>query len=106
MSDLISRQEVIDEIKGWQNEDRYYHPTWRHDKIPVKEMITRVRGIPGKETISSERKKGKNVRDEVVGYCEFKCSVCGAEIRIVEGGDLDGAYGFKFCPGCGAEMEE
>ena len=54
-----------------------------------------------------ERKKGKNICDSVTGrHCEFKCSVCGVEISVVEGGDLDGAYGFKFCPGCGAEIEE
>lgn len=57
--------------------------------------------------VQPEGKKGKNICDSVAGHhCEFKCSVCGVEIGVVEGGDLDGAYGFKFCPGCGAEIEE
>lgn len=70
--DLISRQEVIDEIRGWQNEDRYYHPTWKHDKIPVEELITGVRGIPGKEAPSLER--DENGGEMMFGVCPYECS--------------------------------
>lgn len=52
-----------------------------------------------------ERKTGKNIYEQAKGHCEFKCSMCGAEIGVVEGGDLDGANGFNFCPACGAEMK-
>ena len=48
--------------------------------------------------------KGKNIYNTVKGHCEFKCSVCGADALVVEGGSLDGGY-FKYCPNCGVEME-
>lgn len=38
------------------------------------------------------------------GHCEFKCSLCGVEIGVIEGGELDGGY-FRYCPGCGAKMD-
>lgn len=38
------------------------------------------------------------------GHVEFKCSLCGVEIGVVEGGPLDGGY-FKYCPLCGAKLE-
>lgn len=38
-------------------------------------------------------------------YCEFKCSLCGAEIGCTWGGNMDGTK-FKYCPNCGAEMNE
>lgn len=51
------------------------------------------------------RPKARDVYYEVRDtHCEFKCSLCGATIGVVEGGTLDGAW-FKFCPSCGAEME-
>ena len=53
---------------------------------------------------AKEGQKAKNVYFEESGHCEFKCSLCGATIGVVEGGTLDGAW-FRFCPNCGAEME-
>lgn len=47
--------------------------------------------------------KGKDISDTVEGHCEFKCSVCGAEISVIEGGNMDGVP-FKYCPNCGVEM--
>ena len=38
------------------------------------------------------------------GHCEFKCSLCGVEIGVVEGGELDGGK-FRYCPGCGAKLD-
>ena len=52
-----------------------------------------------------EERLGRNICDTVKGHCEFKCSICGATIDVVEGGDLDGGY-FRYCPGCGARLEE
>jgi hypothetical protein len=52
---------------------------------------------------------GRDICDTVKGHCEFKCSVCGVELSSVYGGEndfgLDGGY-FRFCPNCGAMMEE
>ena len=47
---------------------------------------------------------GRDIYQEAKGHCEFKCSVCGAEIGVVEGGDLDGGK-FNYCPNCGAKMD-
>lgn len=52
-----------------------------------------------------EREKAKNIYYTVKDHCEFKCSACGAEAGVVEGGSLDGAH-FSYCPNCGVELEE
>ena len=52
-------------------------------------------------------KHGKDISDFQKYHCEFKCSVCGADIGVIEGGSLDGGGPkFKYCPNCGAKMEE
>lgn len=57
------------------------------------------------EAVFSNVRKGKNIADFVKGHVEFKCSICGAEADVVEGGDLDGGY-FDYCPRCGVPLEE
>lgn len=52
-----------------------------------------------------ERQRAKNIYYEERDHCEFRCSLCGATIGVVEGGTLDGAN-FKFCPWCGAQLDE
>lgn len=60
--------------------------------------------IPYTFTVENLRElKGKDISDTVEGNCEFKCSVCGAEISVIEGGNMDGVP-FKYCPNCGVEM--
>lgn len=60
--------------------------------------------IPYTFTVENLRElKGKDISDTVKGHCEFKCSVCGAEISVIEGGNMDGVP-FKYCPNCGVEM--
>ena len=49
---------------------------------------------------------GKDICYGGYPYCEFMCSVCGNWIGVVEGGSLDGATGFNYCPSCGAKMDE
>lgn len=62
--------------------------------------------IPNAFSVENLREiKGRNIWDTVNGHCEFKCSVCGADALVVEGGSLDGGY-FKYCPNCGVELEE
>lgn len=53
---------------------------------------------------TAEPRKGRDVSGEVAYYCDFKCSLCGADIGIVEGGVMDGGK-FNYCPNCGARME-
>lgn len=50
-----------------------------------------------------EVKHGKNICDTVIGHCEFKCSICGADALSVSCGSLDGGN-FNYCPNCGADM--
>ena len=49
--------------------------------------------------------RGEDISDKSIGHWEFKCSVCGADAMVVEGGSLDGAK-FNYCPNCGAKMDE
>lgn len=51
-------------------------------------------------------KKGRDICMEVRYHCEFKCSLCGAEIQIIEGMDGFDFEVFNYCPNCGARMEE
>ena len=54
-----------------------------------------------------EVKHGKDIYYTVCDkHCEFKCSVCNAWIGVVEGGTLDAARGFNYCPACGAKMKK
>ena len=81
MNDLISREAALKAV-SWDTE-----------------AYMAINNLP-----SVQPKQGKNIYNTAHGHCEFKCSVCGAEAHIVEGGELDGGY-FNYCPNCGAEME-
>ena len=71
-----------------------------------EERIPNAIVIPHTFSVENLREiKGRNICDTVNGHCEFKCSVCGADALVVEGGSLDGGY-FKFCPNCGVPLEE
>ena len=52
---------------------------------------------------------GRNIYNTVPEHCEFKCSLCGAELSTVYGGKndfgMDGGY-LKYCPNCGAKMDK
>ena len=53
-----------------------------------------------------EVKHGKDIYYTVCDkHCEFKCSVCNTWIGVVEGGMLDAARDFNYCPACGAKMD-
>ena len=65
-----------------------------------------IDAVEEQPTIEAEPvRRGKNICDFAKGHVEFKCSLCGATLDVAEGGDLDGGY-FKYCPNCGARMEE
>lgn len=54
-----------------------------------------------------EVKHGKDIYYTVCDkHCEFKCSVCNAWIGVVEGGTLDAARDFNYCPACGAKIDK
>ena len=62
----------------------------------------RLRSIPAADV--APVRYAKDIYYKGDGHCEFKCSLCGVEIGVVEGGELDGGY-FRYCPGCGAKMD-
>lgn len=49
--------------------------------------------------------RGRDVSDQLRRNCDFMCSECGAWVGSAMWGTLDGGN-FKFCPNCGARMEE
>ena len=61
-----------------------------------------------------ERKTGKNVATEYDDYDQFVCSECGIELQDwhrVERDEDDGdvtyhEYRFRFCPNCGANLND
>ena len=92
MSDLISRQAAIDDIKAIYE----YHDTVTEDRI-----IDHLKRLPSAQP---ERKKGKWIPQDhnktngiasTLVYYYPKCSVCGH----------CGNY-TNFCPNCGAKMDE
>ena len=104
MSDLIDRETAIYEILRLTSYDtvRSLYEATVADKYDdykdgIMDAIDAVIGV-------DSRPKAKNVYYEETDHCEFKCSICGATIGVVEGGALDGAN-FKFCPWCGAELD-
>ena len=64
--------------------------------------------------LSKERKAGKNVATEYDDCDQFVCSECGIELQAwhrVERDEDDGdvtyhEYMFRFCPHCGAKMDD
>ena len=91
MSDLISRQEAIEWVKNLLDINRYYHPHSKSEKFPISEVIDVLERIP---TAEPEQKKGHWIH---ASMSDYKCSVCGEVVL---------RHKYRFCPGCGAELEE
>lgn len=91
--DLISRQAAIEEIVQNVLHDK-------EGKCSVFGALFVLKNLP-----TAEPRRGRDVSREVAYYCDFKCSLCGADIGIVEGGVMDGGE-FNYCPNCGARMEK
>ena len=80
MSDLISRQAAINEIR-WEEE---------YGRIDTRKAIEVLKGLPSAEP---ERKMGKW---HVEGFNVW-CTNCGFHPTAIEV--------FDYCPSCGAKME-
>lgn len=98
MADLIDRQAAID--AAMEILDRPNHAEFLY----TDEICGVLGSLPSAQP-ERIRPKAKDVYYEESDHCEFKCSLCRATIGVVEGGTLDGAN-FKYCPWCGAEMDE
>lgn len=101
LAQIVDRMDTLSEALD------SFRPRWIDNEVPEmdkkqREKLERAGVIyPAGKPI---RPKAKNVYYEENDHCEFKCSVCGATIGVVEGGTLDGAN-FKYCPWCGAELD-
>ena len=111
MSDLISRQSVIDTIHNYwakrletlptrMTEDgEVYSDIKSMDKILEhnKIQIGMIKQLPSAEPTIEERKVGK--------WIDGFCSECGEE-AVTEWNDCGGELLLtRFCPNCGAKME-
>lgn len=99
MSDLISRQAILDKIRKIEGEPDYQHQgeDWAVGLCIAESIVEEA------ETAEPERKKGKWIKHEnpTLGRCMkiiYECSVChkavGCEYFVRR----------SFCPNCGAEM--
>ena len=90
MPRLIDANELYVDARCGENEEPYI-------------SLYQINDAP---TVDAEPvRHGKDIYMQGDGHCEFKCSVCGVEIPVVEGGELDGGK-FNYCPNCGAKMDE
>lgn len=90
----VMYHEAFEKDSDWQKWDG---GCW----IRYKMFETCVEAIPSADV--RENQYAKDIYLQAKGHCEFKCSLCGVEIGVVEGGLLDGGE-FKFCPNCGCSM--
>ena len=101
MSDLISRQAVIDTIETDCSWDIFNE--WG-SRTPTGEcIINAIKSVP---SVEPERKTGKWIRGEAYPhriYCSecYKTFIPNDEMRAWVDGDLPR----KYCPECGARME-
>ncbi len=106
MSDLIERQAAIDalgeEPEVWTGKDEYaqgLNNQWRYDVNALKDL----------PPAQPERKTGRWVRTGV-GYSLYKCTACNDLCTVAGWADCipeERMYKvFKYCPNCGAKMEE
>lgn len=78
----------------------------------MDEIRADIQAIPAADVV--ERKTGRNVATEYDDCDQFVCSECGIELqdwRRVERDEDDGdityhEYRLRFCPNCGAKIEE
>lgn len=78
-----------------------YHEVFEGDEFVRVAYGDDIDELPTADVV--ERKRGKNICDSVIGHCEFKCSICGADALSISCGSLDGGK-FNYCPNCGADM--
>lgn len=116
MDDLISRKAAIDTLCDFCNNVQSvcpHYPCKQHTAIDALPPVKPKKGkwIPGREIAreyNSYLYKGTKYLSNMpcnVTYENYKCSCCGLTIdRLLY--DWKGEPFYKFCPNCGAEMEE
>ena len=96
MSDLISRQAVIDTIETDCSWDIFNE--WG-SRTPTGEcIINAIKSVP---SVEPERKPGKWIEGKkTTGYIKWNCSECGLLVRNPQ------KPWYEYCPKCGADMRE
>lgn len=93
MSDLISRQAVLDILKGFNIVDII---SYEHGVIYVQAVINaiynRLNNLP---SVEPEQNRGEL---KTVGFLTCQCSECGVQFHELE-------Y-TNYCPNCGTKWEE
>jgi Pyruvate/2-oxoacid:ferredoxin oxidoreductase delta subunit len=104
MNDLISREETISYIENWKEVNKYYHPYTKNTNIPIDEVIQIIKDVP-----SNNQKIGhwieKNVNQD--GTHNIYCSNCNNYLKFKgHANSYNARTKLKYCPNCGAKMEE
>ena len=104
MSDLISRQDVLDVFRNlafdhiFQCGEYYGEDERQLTIINAEKAIDVIESLPSAE---SEQKTGKWIEWQAPNGidCGIECSECGYKANTYPG------YGSAYCPTCGAKME-
>lgn len=94
MSRLIDADKLKEDVLSWGNCYNGYSDAY--DKAMI------IDEIDEQPTVDTERHghwMKENEEDTLFRLCVYKCSLCGGEV-------LSEAYLFKYCPYCGAKMDE
>lgn len=101
---LITKEELKEWVEEWveywffQNK---YHPYLKTNNISCTELYDILERMPTIEAVPVVH--GEWISEYDGFEWDVRCSVCGEEALIKEGGSHDHAYS-RYCPNCGAKM--
>lgn len=95
--DCISREEAIKWMENIRALNRYYHPNEDDDITLVSEVISRLNQLP---SVTPKEKTAVWVGIDQEPHEVYECNACGWLLYDENRTD------FKYCPNCGARMQE
>lgn len=96
----IDVDELKEWVQNWFEKHRYYHPYSKTNDIPITELYDILEQIPPTDVRENVHAHLNKVKMKS-GEWWHTCSKC-----IATWGSEDGELDFKFCPNCGAVMDE
>lgn len=109
MSDLISREKLLNEINllkksPWYNKDFAAAKIVRKDAVTAVEMcIKEAPSVP--QWVSHETTTFKPIATDARGYaCQFSCSACDCTVSMAYYMRPD-QFDYNYCPYCGRPVE-